>query len=84
VSVTLRGQIKHLRLPEPQQKSHVPDYTSIETLWEARTTKVEKVDCLAVFKTSEHVLHVAMGGHTSTGHGCVEIWKRQCEGNAEA
>ncbi|KAF8710883.1 WD40 repeats protein, partial [Rhizoctonia solani] len=83
MSVTLLGQVKHLRLPEPQKRSHVLSHTDIETLWETRTTKVDKVESLAVFETSEHVLHIAIGGLTSTGHGCIEIWKRPLKSSTE-
>ncbi|GAB1517960.1 hypothetical protein RhiTH_001016 [Rhizoctonia solani] len=83
MSVTLLGQVKHLRLPEPQKRSHVLSHTDIETLWETRTTKVDKVESLAVFETPEHVLHIAIGGLTSTGRGCIEIWKRPLKSNTE-
>ncbi|KEP52450.1 WD40 domain protein [Rhizoctonia solani 123E] len=84
LSVTLRGRIKHLRLPELQQKTgSTIGNMMIQTLWEAYTSKVNKVDCLATFTTSENVLHIAIGGRTSTGRGCVEVWKRECERKAQ-
>ncbi|CAE6489272.1 unnamed protein product [Rhizoctonia solani] len=84
LSVTLRGRIKHLRLPELQQKTgSTIGNMMIQTLWETYTTKVNKVDCLATFTTSENVLHIAIGGRTSTGRGCVEVWKRECERKAQ-
>ncbi|KAL5635350.1 hypothetical protein ACGC1H_004218 [Rhizoctonia solani] len=83
LSVTLRGRVKHLRLPESQQKTgSTIGNMEIQTLWETYTTKVNKVDCLAAFATSEN-LYIAIGGLTSTGRGCVEVWKRECEHQAQ-
>ncbi|CUA68082.1 hypothetical protein RSOLAG22IIIB_03320 [Rhizoctonia solani] len=84
LSVTLRGRVKHFRLPDSQQKmDSAIGNLEIQTLWETCTTKVDKVDSLAAFTNSENVLHIAVGGLTSTGRGCIEVWKRQCKREAE-
>ncbi|CAE7057353.1 unnamed protein product [Rhizoctonia solani] len=84
LSVTLRGRVKHFRLPEAQQKTgSAIDNMDIQPLWETNTTKVDKVNCLSAFATPEGVLHIAIGGLAPTGRGCVEVWKRQYERKAE-
>ncbi|CAE6414099.1 unnamed protein product [Rhizoctonia solani] len=85
LSVTLRGQVKHFRLPESRTKTHttVGDI-EVQTLWETQTTKVDKVGCLATFETSQNGFYIAIGGLAPTGRGCVEIWKRQHESEGEA
>ncbi|CAE6535879.1 unnamed protein product [Rhizoctonia solani] len=85
LSVTLRGRVKHFRLPESQaQMGSTNNDMEVRTLWETYTTKVDKVDCLAVFTDSDNVLHIAIGGLTPNGRGSVEIWKRRCKCKAEA
>ncbi|KAJ1309518.1 hypothetical protein OPQ81_006292 [Rhizoctonia solani] len=85
LSVTLRGRVKHFRLPDSHQKTRSAiDNIEVQTLWETYATKVDKVDCLAVFTTSEKVIHIGVGGRSSTGRGCIEIWKLRYESNAEA
>lgn len=68
LAVSLGGQVKLFRLPD----SRNPE---LKYVWMASTVQVHKVNSLAVTVTREHVLHIAVGGFTSAGRGCVEIWK---------
>ncbi|KAH7341129.1 WD40-repeat-containing domain protein [Rhizoctonia solani] len=71
LSVTLRGRVKHFRLPEsrPKIRPTIGD-VEVQTLWETQTKKVDKVDCLATFETSQNGFYIAIGGLTPTGRGC--------------
>jgi hypothetical protein len=75
--VSLGGQVKHFRLPDSEKGTGPASRnTDLQHIWTASTNQVHKVNSLAVFRTLEQVLHIAVGGLTSTGRGCVEIWKR--------
>ncbi|KAG9097628.1 hypothetical protein FS749_005868 [Ceratobasidium sp. UAMH 11750] len=79
ITASLGGQIKVFRLPVPSKAAHpVSSDFELEPIWTTRTSQMDKVNGLATHTTKEHALHIAVGGLTSTGRGCVEIWMRPC------
>lgn len=79
LTASLGGQIKLFRLPDPQKSARpASDNLELDPTWATSASKIEKISGLAARITQEGVLQVAIGGLTSTGRGCVEVWKRQC------
>ncbi|KAB5595698.1 WD40 domain containing protein [Ceratobasidium theobromae] len=78
LSASLGGKLKHFRIPDPQRGVRpASGATEPQHIWAASTSQIHKVNSLAVFTTPGRALHIAVGGLTSTGRGCVEVWKRQ-------
>ncbi|KAF8609859.1 hypothetical protein BDV93DRAFT_502782 [Ceratobasidium sp. AG-I] len=78
LTASLGGQIRLFRLPDPQKSVRpASDNVQLDPAWTTSTRKIDKVNGLATRITQERILHVAVGGLTSTGRGCVEVWRRQ-------